>query len=181
MIKSYIKENYSSYLLNNYKTIVKVNFYDSVFSRIIQITRVVFIGIIVILSAKQLNYLGISLGMVTASIELIYNLFAPIENLGMELQNIQQAVSGIHRVNDFYNLPEDKCTRGELKGLDIIPTRNDIRLYFNNVTFQYEKGTDTLKNINLNLKPQERHFLLKTFILISIFKISLNMSVIIFL
>ncbi|MGH4140020.1 ABC transporter ATP-binding protein [Clostridium sp.] len=161
MIKSYSKEkymekNYSSYLMDTYKTIEKVNFYDSVFSPIIQLTRAVVIGIIVILSAKQLNYLGITLGMVAASIELISNLFAPIENLGMELQNIQQAVSGIHRVNDFYNLPEDTCTLSELKGSDIIPLRSDVRLCFNDVTFQYDKGTDILKNINYNLKPQEK-------------------------
>src|SRR5665648_273189 len=72
MIKSYSKEEYmekkyAEYLLDNYQTIEKVNFYDSVFSPIIQITRSVVIGIIVILSSKQLNYLGISLGMVAAS------------------------------------------------------------------------------------------------------------------
>ena len=161
MIKSYSKEsymekNYTEYLLDNYKTIEKVNFYDSVFSPIIQLTRAVVIGFIVILSSKQLNYLGISLGMVAASIELISNLFAPIENLGMELQNIQQAVSGIHRVNDFYNVPEDQCKSSELKAEDIIPSRDDIRLSFNDVTFQYEKGTDILQNISLHLNPQEK-------------------------
>ncbi|MBU3182924.1 ABC transporter ATP-binding protein [Clostridium psychrophilum] len=161
MIKSYSKEsymekNYSSYLLDNYKTVEKVNFYDSVFSPTIQLIRAVVIGIIVILSSKQLNYLGISIGMVAASIELISNLFTPIENLGMELQNIQQAVSGIHRVNDFYNLPEDQCEISELKAKDIIPSRDDITLCFNNVTFQYEEGTDILQNINLDLSPQEK-------------------------
>ncbi|MFT5872068.1 MAG: ATP-binding cassette subfamily B multidrug efflux pump [Clostridium sp.] len=161
MIKSYSKEaymerNYTDYLLDNYKTIEKVNFYDSVFSPIIQITRAVVIGIIIILSSNQLNFLGISLGMVAASIELISNLFAPIENLGMELQNIQQAVSGINRVNDFYRLPEDNCTRSELKAEDIIPSRADIKLSFNDVTFQYEKGIDILKNISLDLKPREK-------------------------
>ncbi|WP_291635557.1 ABC transporter ATP-binding protein, partial [Clostridium sp.] len=161
MIKSYSKEaymekKYTDYLLDNYKTIEKVNFYDSVFSPIIQITRAVVIGIIVILSSKHLNFLGISLGMVAASIELISNLFAPIENLGMELQNIQQAVSGINRVNDFYRLPEDHHTRSELKVEDIIPIRSEIKLSFNDVTFQYEKGIDILKNISLDLKPSEK-------------------------
>jgi len=161
MIKSYSKEsymekNYTEYLLDNYKTVEKVNFYDSLFSPIIQLTRALVICFIVILSSRQLNYLGISLGMVAASIELISNLFTPIENLGMELQDIQHAVSGIHRVNDFYNLPEDQCTRSELKAEDIIPSRADIRLSFNNVTFQYEKGTDILKNISLHLNPQEK-------------------------
>lgn len=161
MIKSYSKETYMEKkycesLLDNYKTVEKVNFYDSVFSPIIQLTRAVVIGIIVILSSKGLNYLGISLGMVAASIELFSNLFTPIENLGMELQNIQQAISGIHRVNDFYNLPEDECTSNELKAKDIIPVRDDIKLSFNDVTFQYEKGTDILQDINLHLNPQEK-------------------------
>ncbi len=53
--------------------------------------------------------------MVAASIELISNLFAPIENLGMELQNIQQAVSGIKRVDEFYNEQEDLGKNEELK------------------------------------------------------------------
>lgn len=161
MIKSYSKENYmeknyTDYLLDNYKTVEKVNFYDSVFSPIIQLTRALVIGFIVILSSKQLNYLGISLGMVAASIELISNLFTPIENLGMELQDIQQAVAGIHRVNDFYSVPEDQGTHSELKAEDIIPSRQDIRLSFNDVTFQYEKGADVLKNISLHLSPQEK-------------------------
>lgn len=59
--------------------------------------------------------------MVAASIELISNLFAPIENLGMELQNIQQAISGIKRVNNFYSETEDNLKKNELRVEDIIP------------------------------------------------------------
>lgn len=161
MIKSYCKEdymerNYTKYLLDNYKTVEKVNFYDSVFSPIIQLTRAVVIGLIVVLSSKQLNYLGISLGMVAASIELISSLFAPIESLGMELQNLQQAVSGIRRVDDFYNETEDDYKKNELKTEDIIPVRDDVRLCFNDISFQYEEGSDVLQNINLTIKPNEK-------------------------
>ncbi|WIV12954.1 ABC transporter ATP-binding protein [Proteiniborus sp. MB09-C3] len=161
MIKSYSKEdymenNYTRYLLHNYRTVEKVNFYDSVYSPIIQLTRAVVIGFVVVLSSKQFNYLGISLGMVAASIELISNLFAPIENLGMELQNIQQAISGIKRVNDFFSEAEDDFKKKELKAEDIIPKGKDVRLSFNDVTFQYEKGTDVLQDIGLSLKPNEK-------------------------
>ncbi|MDD4834308.1 MAG: ABC transporter ATP-binding protein [Lutispora sp.] len=161
MIKSYSKENYmeknyTEYLLRNFKTVDKVNFYDSVFSPIIQLTRAVVIGFIVVLSSKQLNYLGISLGMVAASIELVSNLFAPIESLGMELQNIQQAVSGINRVDEFYSEPEDDFKKSELEADDIIPMREDFRLSFNDITFQYQEGTDVLQNINFDLKPNEK-------------------------
>jgi ATP-binding cassette subfamily B protein len=161
MIKAYSKENYmeknyTKYLLDNYKTVEKVNFYDSVFSPIIQIIRAIVISSIVLLSSEQLNYLGISLGMVAASIELISNLFLPVENLGMELQNIQQAISGIRRVDDFYEEPEDNLKRNELKAEDIIPIRENVKLSFNDITFQYEEGTDVLKNINLDLKTNEK-------------------------
>lgn len=161
MIKSYSKESYmekkyTEYLLDNYKTVEKVNFYDSVFPPIIQITRAVVIGIIVIISSKQLNYLGISLGMVAASIDLISNLFTPIENLGMELQSIQQSISGIQRVNDFYSEPEDGNKNKDLKADVIIPRRDEVILAFNDMSFNYEEGADILQNINLLIKPQEK-------------------------
>lgn len=161
MIKAYSKESYMEkkyikYLLFNYKTIEKVNFYDSVFPPIIQVTRAVVIGIIVVLSSKQLNYLGISLGMVAASIELISNLFAPIESLGMELQNIQHAISGIYRVNEFYNEPEDYLKNNELRIEDIIPNREEVNLIFNDVTFHYDEDNEVLKNINLQIEPQKK-------------------------
>jgi ATP-binding cassette, subfamily B, multidrug efflux pump len=154
--ESYMEENYKNYLLNNYKTVEKVNFYDSVYSPLIQLTRAVVIAFTVVLSSKQLNYLGISLGMVAASIELISNLFAPIENLGMELQNIQQAISGIRRVNDFYSEPEDDFKKEELTLERIIPKGEAVRLCFNDITFQYEEGAEVLQNININLKPNEK-------------------------
>ena len=154
--ESYMEENYKRYLLDNYKTVEKVNFYDSIYPPFIQITRAASIAFIVVLSSKQLNYLGISLGIVAASIELISNLFAPIENLGMELQNIQQAISGIKRVNDFYSEPEDNPKKDDLKAEDIIPNREKVNLSFKDISFQYEEGEDVLQNINLSLKPNEK-------------------------
>ncbi|MGD9566913.1 MAG: ABC transporter ATP-binding protein [Sedimentibacter sp.] len=154
--EDYMEKKYIEHLLDNYKTIEKVNFYDSVFPPIIQITRAVVIGLIVILSSKQLNFLGISLGMIAASIELITNLFTPIENLGMELQNIQQAISGIHRVNNFYNELEDNNKIKELHEDNIIPRREEIKLAFNNLSFNYEQGKDILQNINLIISPNEK-------------------------
>lgn len=161
MIKSYSKEgymekNYTKYLMDNFRTVEKVNFYDSVFSPIIQLMRAIVIGFIVVLSSKQLNLLGITLGMVAASIELISNLFAPIESLGMELQNIQYAISGIKRVNDFYKEPEDDSKNNEVLAEDIIPRREAVRLSFNDINFSYDEDTEILQNINLSIKPMEK-------------------------
>lgn len=153
--ESYMEDNYVGYLLDTYRTVEKVNFYDSVFSPVIQLVRAVFIVLAVILSAEPPGYLGISLGMVAASIELIANLFTPIENLGMELQNIQQAISGIHRVNDFFDEPEDAPKEADIRAADIIPNREDVQISFDHVSFQYEKGIDILKDINLSFAPKQ--------------------------
>lgn len=161
MIKSYSKEeymehSYTRYLQDNFTTLDKVNFYDAVFSPIIQVLRALVIAVIVLLSAEQLNFLGISLGMVAASIEFISNLFAPIENIGLELQRIQQAISGIRRVNDFYNEAEDGPKIEELTAEEIIPARSAVHLDFRNVSFHYDEGTNILNNINLSISPQEK-------------------------
>lgn len=154
--ESYMEENYKTYLMENYKTMEKVNFYDSIFSPIIMIIRAIIIAMVAILSSEKLGYLGISLGMVAASIELISNLLGPIQDLGMELQSIQGAISGVHRVNEFYNEPDDEDKNIELTTRTIIPNREDVRIAFNNLSFYYEEERYVLQNINLEFQPQEK-------------------------
>lgn len=161
MIKAFSKEpymenRYKEYLLDNYKTIEKVNFYDAVFSPIIQILRAVVIAVIAILASRQLHLLGISIGMVAASIELISNLFAPIEELGMELQNIQQAVSGIYRVNSFFDEQEDGHKQKEYRTDTMMSNPGEVSLAFHNLSFHYEEGKDVLKDLDIQINPYEK-------------------------
>lgn len=150
--ESYMEKNYLNYLLENFRTVDKVNFYDSIFSPIILIIRAIVIASIVIFSSDKLNFLGISIGMVAATIELISNLFSPIESLGMEIQSIQQSLSGIKRVNDFYNEIEDD-KKQEFRQLDKV---REIEIQFNDLTFYYEENKAILQNINLKINPYER-------------------------
>jgi ATP-binding cassette subfamily B protein len=153
--EKFMEQNYTGYLQNNFQTLEKVNFYDAVFSPIIQIIRAVVIAGIVVMSSHQLDWLGISLGMVAASIELISNLFEPVENFGMELQNIQQAISGIQRVDEFCSEPEEAGKNEEITAEAVIPDRSDVKIKFGNVSFAYKKGSEVLQNINLQIRPQE--------------------------
>ncbi|MEY8416201.1 ABC transporter ATP-binding protein [Tissierella praeacuta] len=154
--ESYMEDNYKIYLLDNYRTMEKVNFYDSMFSPIIMIIRASIIAIVAILSSKQLGYLGISVGMVAASIELISNLLGPIQDLGMELQSIQGAISGVYRVNEFYNEIEDDYKDNSLSAEILMSDRNDIKLSFNNLSFYYEEGKEILEDVNLKIQSQEK-------------------------
>ena len=161
MIKSnskehYMEATYTNYLRENFKTIEKVNFFDSVFPPIIQITRALVIALIVVLSSKELNFLGITLGMVAASIDLVSNLFAPIENLGMELQNIQSSISGIRRVDEFYREKEDDSKDTTITAKAILSQKPTANLVFDHVSFQYDKGVEILKDISLNIQDREK-------------------------
>jgi ATP-binding cassette subfamily B protein len=124
LIKSFGKdlygEFYRKHLIDNYKTVEKINFFDSVFSPSVQLMRALVIAAVVVLSADQLKLSGLTVGMVAASIELISNLFAPIETLGMELQNIQQAISGIRRVNEFSDMKEEAPKDARIRAADVI-------------------------------------------------------------
>lgn len=155
-IESFMEKRYRSLLLQNFKTIEKSNFYDSIFSPIVQIMKTIVIALIVLLSVPEVNFLGISIGMVAAAIELFTNLFSPIENIGMELQEIQQAFSGIRRVNEFYDEPEEEVKSSELEAEEIIKDREEVRISFNGVTFGYEENQDILKGIDIEIRPMEK-------------------------
>lgn len=159
MIKSfakekYMEEKYLTYLSDSYNAMDKINFYDSIFSPMILILRSVAVSVVVILSSDYLSFLEISIGSVVASIELINNIFAPIENLGMELQNIQQSIAGIYRIDEFLNEKEESKKNINIT-YDKIISNNNLDIKFNNVSFHYEKGENILENISLIIKDKE--------------------------
>lgn len=68
----------------------------------------ILIVLIICLSSADISLFGMSVGMLVSSIDLITNLFNPIESLGMELQTIQKSMAAIFRINEYFNLPEDE-------------------------------------------------------------------------
>lgn len=160
MIKSFSKEEYMEvkyldYLNESYEAMDKINFYDSIFSPIILIIRSAVIAIVVILSSDSLGFLGISIGAVAASIELITNIFSPIENLGMELQNIQQSIAGIYRIDEFLGEKEEIKKNFTLTYDKILKDKNNIDIKFKNVYFSYSKNKEILKDISITIKYKE--------------------------
>lgn len=160
MIKSFSKEEYMEvkyldYLNESYEAMDKINFYDSIFSPIILIIRSAVIAIVVILSSDSLGFLGISIGAVAASIELITNIFSPIENLGMELQNIQQSIAGIYRIDEFLGEKEEIKKNFTLTYDKILKDKNNIDIKFKNVYFSYSNNKEILKDISITIKYKE--------------------------
>ena len=161
MIRSFHREEfmerrYTGLLAKSYYATDRINFYNSVFPPIIQIIRAGIISLIVVLASQKIHILGISVGMVAATIELISGLFSPIENLGMEFQSIQGAVAGVQRVNEFYNTTEDEPKDISLNAAAVIPDRNAVTVRLNDLAFSYDEKTEVLRNITLTIPPLEK-------------------------
>jgi ATP-binding cassette, subfamily B, multidrug efflux pump len=125
-----------------------INTYDSLFPTVIQVTRALSIGVL-ILSFLLGNNLIISIGTIVAAIELISNLFDPIENVGSELQSIQQAIAAMDRVDEYLASKEETPREQHFDIKEVIMRDNILR--FNHVSFEYEKDQNVLKDIHLEI------------------------------
>lgn len=108
--EAYMEQRYDRYIGESYQALERTNFYDAVYSPVILILNAVVVAAVMLLSAsgnpQVLKLFGMSAGTAVAVINYISQIFGPVESLGMEIQTIQSAVAGIHRINEFLALEE---------------------------------------------------------------------------
>ena len=108
--EAYMEQRYDRYIGESYQAMECTNFYDAVYSPVILILNAVVVAAVMLLSAsgnpQVLKLFGMSAGTAVAVINYISQIFGPVESLGMEIQTIQSAVAGIHRINEFFALEE---------------------------------------------------------------------------
>lgn len=157
MIKEYSKEDFMNdkalnLLDENYNTLNKVSFCASIYVPIIQLLMGASIAFVVFFSSSKYNLFNISIGALAGAIEYISSLFAPIENMGMEIQNIQKASSGMMRVKEFLSAKEED-KKLDLNINDIL--KEDNVLEFKDLSFSYKEPVYVLNDINLSIKNNE--------------------------
>ena len=156
--QKYHVDKFENKLDEAYKNNEKINFYDSLYSPLTQILRAIVIVFIVFLASDYISFSSLTIGMCAASIELISQLFTPIENLGSELQSIQQAVSGIKRIEDFYQLPQENVER--TLTYETIFNKQGIELIFDHVSFAYQKDRPVLQDISFKCDRNRRNMII---------------------
>ncbi|MFB0920291.1 MAG: ABC transporter ATP-binding protein [Oscillospiraceae bacterium] len=150
----WMEEKYCRELKENYKTKGKVIIYDSSYAPIIQFIRAIVISFVVILSAEQIGVMGITVGMVAATIDLISALLVPVESLGMEIQNIQQGLSGMKRIDAFLKLDEDEKD-GSISAEAVIEGCEKVAVSIKDLSFSYGEEIPVLNNISLEIISSE--------------------------
>ena len=142
--EKYMEKRYDTYINESYRAMEKTNFYDAVYSPVILITNAVVVAVVMLLSASGnttvLTLFGMSAGTAVAVINYISQIFTPVESLGMEIQAIQSALAGIHRINEFFALEENPDTVPTHEPNTITARRESVPFVeFRDVTFGYDK------------------------------------------
>ena len=137
--ENYMEERYDQYIGESYQAMERTNFYDAVYSPVILILNAIVVAVVMLLSAsgnpEVLAFFGMSAGTAVAVINYISQIFGPVESLGMEIQTIQFALAGIHRINEFFELEEkEPLEEKEQKMQENLPF-----VELKNVTFGYDE------------------------------------------
>lgn len=161
--EKYMEERYDTYIGESYAAMEKTNFYDAVYSPVILILNAVVVAVVMLLSASGnptvLSFFGMSAGTAVAVINYISQIFSPVESLGMEIQTIQSAIAGIHRINEFLGLEElpEKGVQVQIP-VNRIGEKKAERLpfvEFRDVTFGYDEHV-VLNHLNLKIMDADQ-------------------------
>lgn len=156
----YMEQRYDEYIAESYRTVDRTNFYDAIYSPVILILNAIVVAVVMLFSAsgnaKVLTLFGMSAGTAVAVINYISQIFTPVESLGMEIQTIQSAVAGVHRINEFYALEElPERVRNLETSVAIAQETPFVELQ--NVTFAYEDDSrKILHHLSFKVYPGEQ-------------------------
>ena len=145
--ETYMESRYDGALGESYRAIEGTNFCDALYSPVILTVNAVVMGAVMLLSASGnpavLTLFGMTAGTAVTVMNYVSQIFSPLESLGMELQTIQSAVAGVHRINDFLAQPEQEPAAPETEN----PAAPMVEL--RDVDFGYEAGQNVPHHLNM--------------------------------
>ena len=156
----YMEERYDEYIAESYRAVDRTNFYDAIYSPVILILNAIVVAVVMLFSAsgnaKVLTLFGMSAGTAVAVINYISQIFTPVESLGMEIQTIQSAIAGVHRINEFYAL-EELPERVRNLETPVVTEEETPFVELQNVTFAYEDDSrKILHHVSFKVYPGEQ-------------------------
>ena len=153
--EDYMQRRYGDAIEQGYRAQERSNFYDAVYSPIVVTVSALLVGIVMAASAQggaARSFFGMSAGTAAALIAYVGSFFDPLESIGMEIQNIQSAVAGVRRINEFLREPERE--KGA-KAPGSVPTGVPA-VQLSGVSFSYGKGErEILRDFDLTVQEGE--------------------------
>ena len=150
--ENFMYDRYGDTIEQSYRAQERTNFYDAIYSPIVVSISSLLIGIVMAASAQSgsiQGFFGMTAGTAAAIIAYVSNFFGPLESIGMEIQNVQSAVAGTYRINEFLRETEQKSSPEQV--LD-----ENIAVQISNVSFRYcEQNQEIFHNFNLTVTEGE--------------------------
>lgn len=147
--EAYMLSRYGTAIDQSYFAQERSNFYDAIYSPIIVSVSALLIGIMMASAAQSgtiQTFFGMSAGAAAAVIAYANSFFEPLENIGMEIQNIQAAIAGVKRIQEFLNEPEPMEP-------SVSVSSQDTAVSLSGVSFRYNpEEPEVLHDFHLSVK-----------------------------
>ena len=148
--EDYMLDRYGATILESFRAQERSNFYDSIYSPIIVSVSALLVGVMMAASAQSGSvqvFFGMSVGTAAAVIAYVGSFFGPLESIGMEIQNVQSAVAGVQRINEFLREGEVEQAEHGPEGEHVAGQREQAvgdakpaAVEFRDVNFRYRDG-----------------------------------------
>ena len=141
--EDYMLDRYGATILESFRAQERSNFYDSIYSPIIVSVSALLVGVMMAASAQSGSvqvFFGMSVGTAAAVISYVGSFFGPLESIGMEIQNVQSAVAGVQRINEFLREGEVEQAEHGPEGEHAVGESKPPAVEFRGVSFRYRDG-----------------------------------------
>jgi ATP-binding cassette subfamily B multidrug efflux pump len=157
--QKYMEQKYDSYIEESYRATDKSNLYDSIYSPIVIFLSSCVISVMMVcaaMSGHMQQFFGITVGTAVAMIAYVSNVFEPLESIGMEIQNIQSAVAGVKRINEFLQETERIEAKNSICDTELTVTKdNDSCICFDHVCFHYDNENTVFNDLCFTVERGE--------------------------
>ena len=150
--EKYMLNRYGDTIEQGYRAQERSNFYDAIYSPIVVSVSSLLIGIVMAASAQSgavQVFFGMTAGTAAAVIAYVSSFFSPLESIGMEIQNVQSAVAGVQRINEFLREPEPAKNQDQDRA-------ENIAVQISDLCFRYhDRDREIFQNFNLSVTEGE--------------------------
>ena len=160
--ENYMLRRYGATIEQSFRAQERTNFYDSIYSPIIVSVSVLLVGVMMAASAQSGTvqvFFGMSVGTAAAVIAYVGSFFGPLESIGMEIQNVQSAVAGVQRINEFLREAEVRAASQAKHAAVEVRAASQAKhaaVEFRDVCFRYrDRDPEILSHFNETVREGE--------------------------
>lgn len=160
-----MERRYGAALDDGYRAMDRTNFYDSVYSPVIQSAGAAVVAVMMVLAAGEGTRVlfALSVGDAVAMTAYVLAVFEPLAALGMEIQTIQAAAAALGRIRAFLDAEElprvqavaTKAAQATTASDAISSEGSAPCIVFRDVTFGYDTTHPVLAHLSFSVRPGE--------------------------